>query len=86
MELIGRIDSTNAGEWENRIKTNLPESGDYELDCTQLSYISSAGIRILISVYKVLKGRNSELIMKDVSPAVKEVLDLTGVADFLKFI
>ncbi|MBR1924502.1 MAG: STAS domain-containing protein [Ruminobacter sp.] len=86
MELIGRIDSTNAGEWENRIKNNLPESGDYELDCTQLSYISSAGIRILISVYKVLKGRNSELIMKDVSPAVKEVLDLTGVADFLKFI
>lgn len=86
MELIGRIDSTNAGEWETKIKNSLPESGDYELDCTQLSYISSAGIRILISVYKVLKSRNSDLVIKGVSPAVKEVLDLTGVADFLKFI
>ena len=86
MELQGRIDSTNAEEWEKKIMANIPEEGAYELDCSGLTYISSAGIRIIISLYKILKSRGDKLTLKGVSDSVMEVLELTGVSEFLTFI
>lgn len=85
MELTGRIESSNAAEWNEKITGSIPETGDMILDCKNLSYISSAGIRAIINVYKELKKRGDTIIMKDVSDSVKEVLDLTGVSDFISF-
>ncbi|MBP3748000.1 MAG: STAS domain-containing protein [Ruminobacter sp.] len=86
MILDGRIDSANAEDWEKKIMAGLPEEGDYELDCAALNYISSAGIRIIISLYKTLRARENKLVLKDVSDSVMQVLELTGVSEFLTFI
>ncbi|WP_019001751.1 anti-sigma factor antagonist [Succinimonas amylolytica] len=85
MELTGRIETSNAEEWKEKIVAGIPESGDYVLECSGLSYISSSGIRIIIKVYKELKKRGDRLIISNVSPAVMEVLDLTGVSEFVTF-
>jgi anti-anti-sigma factor len=83
MELTGRIESSNADEWKEKINSAIPENGDMIFECSDLTYISSAGIRIIINTYKLLKKRRNTVIMKNVSPAVMEVLDLTGVSDFV---
>ena len=51
-----------------------------ELDCDQLKYASSAGLRVLLTIRKSLTG---ELRMKNVAPTVMEVLEITGFADIL---
>lgn len=83
MELTGRIESSNADEWKEKINGSIPENGDMVFECSGLTYISSAGIRMIINAYKLLKKRGDTVIMKNVSPAVMEVLELTGVSDFV---
>ena len=83
MELTGRIETSNSEEWKEKIVAGMPAEGDYELECGTLTYISSAGVRIIISIYKQLKQRGSKLIMKNVTTPVMEILELTGVSDFV---
>lgn len=80
LKLIGRIDSVVADEWEEKINKALPMEGDFTLDCSELDYISSAGIRVLLATYKVLKSTGGNLIMKNVSDDVKSILSMTGLS------
>ena len=83
MELTGRIESSNAAEWNEKSTGALPATGDLILECAELSYISSAGIRVIINAYKEMKKHGGTVILKDVAPPVMEVLELTGVSDFV---
>jgi len=83
MNLTGRIESTNAAEWYDKIRAEIPETGDMELDCSDLVYISSAGIRIIINIYKIVRKNGYTLILRNIRPPVMEVLELTGVSDFI---
>ena len=84
LKLIGRIDSVVADEWEEKINKALPMEGDFTLDCSELSYISSAGIRVLLATYKVLKATGGKLKMINVSQDVKDILSMTGLSSMFE--
>ncbi len=74
-QLKGKIDSTNAHEFENAILAAKPS----EIDASDLEYISSAGLRVLMKLKKAV----SDVTVLNVSPEVYEILDITGFTSIL---
>ena len=85
--LDGRIDTTNAQQFEKDIQplTEL-EHPDIEMDCEQLSYISSSGLRIFLVLQKSINKKGGSLILKNMAPTIKEVFDMTGFAAIFKIV
>ena len=76
----GRLDTATAPELERFLADNLADADALVIDCAELIYISSAGLRVLLSAHKRLKGA---LTLKNVSELVMEVLEMTGFTDIL---
>ncbi len=81
IRLFGRIDSNNASAEEERIRTALrgKEGAALVLDASELEYISSAGLRVLLR----LRKDHPELTLRGVNPEVYEILDMTGFTELM---
>lgn len=79
ISLNGRLDTTTAGDLETFLNDNLSSAKELIMDCENLSYISSAGLRVLLSAKK--KINNFKLL--NVKELVMEVLEITGFVDIL---
>lgn len=82
MALTGRLDTNTASELENEIKSSIEGIEFLELDFSNLDYISSAGLRVLLSAQKIM-NRQGEMIIKNVNDDIKEVFEVTGFIDIL---
>jgi len=80
--LEGRLDTMTSPELEAELKTSMEGAEDLTLDFSRLEYISSAGLRVLLSAHKVM-SRKGGLTIKNVNDIVREVFDVTGFADIL---
>ena len=78
--LDGRLDTTTAPEFEGFIADNYDGKGAIVIDCEKLSYISSAGLRVLLTAQKKTKGA---MKLTNVCELVMEVFEMTGFADIL---
>ena len=80
--LEGRLDTTTAPGLDEVLK-DIPASVEtLILDCENLEYVSSAGLRVLLSAHKRMSGKGG-MIVKNVTEIVQEVFDITGFADIL---
>ena len=84
IELKGRIDSNNASQVEKNILDRLDgKRGEpVVLDASALEYISSAGLRVLLSAHKIM-SRQGKMRLINVNEVVQEVFDVTGFTDIL---
>ena len=82
--LTGRIDSNNAPQVEQNILGQLAGLGQVPvvLDAQELQYISSAGLRVLLSAQKIMNKQGS-MVVRNASDDVKEIFDVTGFSDIL---
>ena len=80
VSINGRLDTTTAVELETYLNENLSDAKQLTIDCANLSYISSAGLRVLLSMQKKL-GEGLKLIK--VQELVMEVFEMTGFCDIL---
>ena len=80
--LDGRLDTNTSPNLEEELKATLPSVEDLVFDLTKLEYISSAGLRVLLSAQKTMNKQGS-MVVKNVSEAVKEVFEVTGFSDIL---
>ena len=80
--LEGRLDTTTAPELEKELKGDLEGVTELTLDFGKLEYISSAGLRVLLSAHKALRGKGG-LKVKNVNEIVAEVFEVTGFSDIL---
>ena len=76
--LEGRLDTVSAPELENGLKPALDGISLLVFDLRNLTYISSAGLRILIASLKEMKAKDGSMTLINVSEGVREILDLTG--------
>lgn len=82
LALEGRLDTVTAPELEKTI-AGLPEGTDaLLLDFAALDYISSAGLRVLLSAQKRM-ARKGGMRVAHVSPAIMEIFEVTGFSDIL---
>ena len=79
--LEGRLDTTTAPELEQEIK-NLDGVDALVMDFSKLDYISSAGLRVLLSAHKTMNKRGGMKVV-NVNEIVSEVFEVTGFSDIL---
>ena len=80
--LEGRLDTMTAPELEAELNSSLKSADSLVLDFSKLNYISSAGLRVLLSAHKTMSGKGG-MKVKNVNEIVQEVFDVTGLADIL---
>jgi anti-sigma B factor antagonist len=82
LTLSGRLDTLTAPELEQKIKDALPDCAALTIDMASLEYVSSAGLRVLLSAHKAFSAKGG-LTLTHVSEAIMEILDVTGFSDIL---
>jgi len=84
--LEGEMDTAAATEAEAILKPLYTSNGkDVIIECKDLEYIASSGLRILLSILKGAKASGSKVIMKDVNEDIKNVFRLTGFISIFEF-
>ena len=82
LALEGRLDTTTSPDLEETLGASLDGVTALVFDFTKLDYLSSAGLRVLLSAQKRM-NRQGSMKLVHVNDAVKEVFEITGFADFL---
>ena len=84
--LAGRLDTASVPETEKALSplTNY-EGKDIILDCTDLEYISSGGLRIFLTLLKNAKEKGGEVYIRGISNDVRTVFTMTGFINIFKF-
>ena len=80
--LVGRLDTTTSPDLEKELQTALDGVEELTFDFTDLEYISSAGLRVLLTAQKKM-NRQGEMVITGVNDTVNEVFEITGFCDIL---
>ena len=85
--LQGRLDTTNAEQFRADIAPLMEgDKPQISIDCTDMEYTSSQGLRMFLMLQKSVTARGGSLVMKNMRPQVKEVFDITGFSSIISII
>ena len=80
--LSGRLDTTTAPQLEAELKENLGGVEKLVLDLKELDYLSSAGLRVLLSAQKSMNKQGS-MVVRNVNEVIMDIFEVTGFCDVL---
>ena len=84
IKLEGRLDTTTSPELQEELDKLLTKTKfNLILDFKDLSYVSSAGLRVLLSAQKKANDLVGNVVIRNVSDPIMEVFEMTGFSDFL---
>lgn len=78
----GRLDTQTAPELEAELDAVLEDASELTFDMTNLEYVSSAGLRVILKAQKVMNTKGS-MKLTGVNDSIMEVFDITGFLDIL---
>lgn len=81
--LYGRLDTSTEPQLQKVMKTELEDIKDLQIDMEQLEYVSSAGLRVLLSASKKLKAAGGNMSVWHANDDIKEVFEITGFKDII---
>ena len=82
VKLAGRLDTTTSPELESELGKSLDGIKELEFDFSDLEYLSSAGLRVLLNAQKTM-NQQGEMKLTGVSDTIKEIFEVTGFSDIL---
>lgn len=82
LTVVGRLDTTTAPELEKTVESILDGAKELVFDMTNLEYISSAGLRVILKAQKAMNTQGS-MKLTGVNDSIMEVFDITGFLDIL---
>ena len=82
LAIQGRIDTTTAPQLEAEVKADVESITELRLDFAGVAYISSAGLRVLLSAQKLM-NRQGRMVLLHVNESVMEIFEVTGFVDIL---
>lgn len=85
VKVVGRLDTNTAPDLESSVLPDLKSCKKLILELGELDYISSAGLRVVLTFYKSLSSDGKTMVVKHVNDEVMEVFDMTGFSSFLEF-
>lgn len=78
-QLCGRLDTPASQDIANDVETLVGAAGGtIILDCTELEYISSSGLRIFLTLRKAAAEKGGKVIVRNITPAIRSVFMMTG--------
>ena len=78
----GRLDTLSAPEFEKVFKENYEGVDDLEIDLSELVYVSSAGLRVLLSAQKIM-NKQGKMTVKNANSDVLDIFEVTGFTELL---
>ena len=82
LALSGRLDTITSPELENEIKVGLGGVTELVFDLSGLEYISSAGLRVLLTAQKIM-NKQGRMVVRNVSGAIQDIFEVTGFTEIL---
>ena len=82
ISLGGRLDTTTAHQLKEELEQSIDGVQELNLDFTALEYLSSAGLRVILSAQKVM-NRQGKMVIRHVNETIMEVFEVTGFVDIL---
>lgn len=82
VEAEGNIDSRTAGEFEKKAVAGTQGEDKIIIDLTKVEFLSSAGLRALLILYRQVKARSGKIVLVGVSEEIQEVMENTGFINF----
>lgn len=82
LDIEGRIDTLTAPQLEAELKKSISGITELIFDFKNVEYISSAGLRVLLSAQKVM-NKQGTMIIKNVNEEVMDIFEITGFSDIL---
>ncbi len=81
--LSGRLNTSTAPQFEEELSSSIEEVSELVLDFSDLDYISSAGLRVVLSAQKTMNRKRGSMVVRAAKPEILEVFEMTGFMDFL---
>ncbi len=81
--VVGHLNTATAGKLEEALVPVIEASEQVVIDLADLEYISSAGLRVLLSAHKSLDAKGGSLVICHPQESVREVFEITGLIDAL---
>ena len=79
LKICGRLDTLSAVDFECSIQPLLAEKGlDLHIDCSEMTYISSSGLRCFIILQKSVSANSGILVIESLSSEIRDVFEMTG--------
>lgn len=82
IELIGEVNSITAPDVQNQVLPLAETEEKILLDMTNVSYMSSAGLRVLLALYRQTSGKDGHIVLVGVNEEIQNIMSITG---FLQF-
>ena len=82
ISLWGRLDTVSAPQLDEELKASIGDVSELILDLANLEYMSSAGLRILLSAQKTM-NKQGKMIVKNVNSTIMDIFEVTGFTDIL---
>ena len=86
ISLVGRLDTMTSPILEGELKDALDQVRQLTLEMSKLEYISSSGLRILLQLQKRVNSNGGKMLLRHVTPEIREVLNVTGSSGVLTII
>lgn len=80
--LTGRLDTNTSPNLEKELKAELDGVTALDFDFSALEYISSAGLRVLLSAQKIM-NKQGHMSIRNVNEDIMEIFEVTGFSDIL---
>ena len=78
VSLSGSLDAVTSPDAEVKLMAAANEATSMVIDFSALTYISSAGLRVMLGLAKTMQKKDGKLVISSLSPQVKEVFDISG--------
>ena len=82
LKVKGRIDTATSPKLQKEIEDSIEGVETLAFDFSEMEYISSSGLRVLLSTQKKMNGQG-KMTVKNVSETVMEIFEITGFSDIL---
>ena len=84
VSLAGRLDTVTSSEFEKNLAPYFAMNGiELHLDCNEMEYISSAGLRVVLTTHKNITAKGGRFVISNLSKEVRSVFDMTGFSRIL---
>ena len=81
--IVGRLDTVTAPELDKAVKPLIDLGATVVFDCEKMEYVSSSGLRVVLSTHKQLAAAGGRFIVRKLNQEVRSVFDLTGFSRLL---
>jgi anti-sigma B factor antagonist len=78
----GRLDTITSPQFESELRADMNAVTDLVFDLANLTYISSAGLRVLLSAQKAMNKKGT-MVLRNVRPEIMEIFEITGFSSIL---